>query len=74
MFSKPKRFGPLTSKGSIQCVKKSAVPLNTQKNTAWAMTVWVDWTEYRKSALPDDSEEYPSPLIHQMTKEQVIRV
>ena len=42
-------------------------PLITRKNTAWAMTVWVDWTEYRNSAMANDSEQYPSPLIHQST-------
>ena len=42
MFSKPKHFGLSTSKESIQNVKNSAVPLNTQKNTAWATIVWTN--------------------------------
>ena len=70
MFSKPKRFGPLTTQEGIQCIQKSAVPLNTQKNTAWATTVWIDWTEYRKGEA-NTSEEYPSPLIHRMSKEEL---
>ena len=58
----------------MQCVKKSAFPQNTQKNTAWATTVWVDWTEYRNSGMPDDSEQYRSPLIHQMTKVELAKL
>ena len=38
------------------------------------MTVCVDWMEYLNSGMLDDSKQYASPLIHQMTKVELAKL
>ena len=36
------RFGPRVSSSEIAALQETAVPLNTKKNTSWAVNVWDD--------------------------------
>ena len=65
-------FGPLTSSENVLALQNLAIPLNTSKNTSWATNAWIEWTEYvlQQGVDPEDA---PSPLINQMTKEELNR-
>ena len=66
------RFGLLTSSENVLALRNLAIPLNTSKNTSWATNAWIEWTEYvlQQGVDPEDA---PSPLINQMTKEELNR-
>ena len=66
-------FAPLTSSENELALQNLAIPLNTSKNnTSWTTNAWIAWTEYvlQQGVDPEDA---PSPLINQMTKEELNR-
>ena len=52
------RFGPIVSQSEISRRHEVSVPLNTRKNSNWALNVWNDWVDYRKKADPTDPPPY----------------
>ncbi|CAB3981094.1 Hypothetical predicted protein [Paramuricea clavata] len=42
----------LISDEELQKMKKTRIPLNTKRNTAWAVRVWKEWAEERNSKTP----------------------
>ena len=54
LASSTTRFGPPVSSTDISALHESAVPLNTKKNTTWAVGVWNDWSAFRNSRDPKD--------------------
>ena len=43
------RFAPIILDKEVKAMREQAIPKNTRKLTNWATTVWIDWTEYRRS-------------------------
>ena len=48
------RFAPIVSDREVQLMRERAKPANTRKSTNWATTVWIEWTEYRRSVAEED--------------------
>ena len=48
------RFGPLVTQSQITAVQNSGVPVNTKKNTSWAVNVWTEWADYRRKRCPTE--------------------
>ena len=48
------RFGPLVTQSQITAVQNSGVPVNTKKNTSWAVNVWTQWADYRRHRCPTE--------------------
>ena len=48
------RFGPLVTQSQITAVQNSGVPVNTKKNTSWAVNVWTEWADYRRHRCPTE--------------------
>ena len=48
------RFGPRVTSSEIAALQQTAVPINTKKNTSWAVNVWDDWSAYRRQQDPTD--------------------
>ena len=48
------RFRPVVTEEQILKAQVAAVPLNTKKNTNWAVNVWNEWADYRKKECPND--------------------
>ena len=67
------RFAPIISDREVQVMRERAKPANTRNSTDWATTVWIEWTEYRRSVAEEDicESELPSPLINQLTKTEL---
>ena len=47
------RFGPFVTQ-SQTAVQNSGVPVNTKKNTSWAVNVWTEWADYRRHRCPTE--------------------
>ena len=45
--SKPARFVTVNEE-DVKNAQKSAVPVNTQRQTNWSLNVWKEWSEYRR--------------------------
>ena len=43
------RCAPIILDKEVKAMREQAIPKNTRKLTNWATTVWIDWTEYRRS-------------------------
>ena len=48
------RFGPLVTQSQITAVQNSGVPVNTKKNTSWAVNVWTEWADYQRHRCPTE--------------------
>ena len=46
ILSKSRQVGPFSSAENVETVQVQMLSKNTKKSTSWAMTVWIDWTEY----------------------------
>ena len=63
-FKMPKnksRFSASVSDDRMREIAKGSVPLNTNKNTAWAVNIFLEWCAARNN-LPDVQETYPEDL------------
>ena len=47
--SSNQRFGTLVSDEQIKLAQAAAVPANTAKATNWAVGVWKDWSQHRRT-------------------------
>lgn len=55
--SRKSRFGSPVSNKKLNVLKKSGVPLKTQRTTSWAENVWKEWVKERQSvAIVEDNE------------------
>ena len=52
------RFGPVVTEEQILKAQAAAVPLNTKKNTNWAVNVRNEWADYQKKECPNDYPPY----------------
>ena len=52
MPKKKSRFSAPVSDDRMQEITKGSVPLNTKKNTAWGVNVFLEWCAVRNN-LPD---------------------
>ena len=48
------RFANPVSDEEVKALQASAVPVNTQKSTTWAVKVWKDWSANRRLVSPSD--------------------
>ena len=73
--SSSSRFAPLKTDSEVEQAKASAVPLNTRKNTNWAVNIWKDWSQHRCQATSSITEwpvhlfiAQPQELDHWLSK------
>ena len=52
----------LVSDDNIQAVKENSVPKNTARNTAWAVTMWKDWSAHHQQSYLGNYTELPVHL------------
>ena len=48
------RFADPVGESDVKAAQDAAIPINTKKNTTWAVNVWKQWSEHRRSVSPTD--------------------
>ena len=62
------RYGSPKSTLQVNEARKGGVPVKTQEQNAWAVTIWRDWATYRSNILPTEEEEVQHDLKEEFSE------